>query len=59
MKVVPKIECPQGQNISECPYLNVAIVHEDPLQVEEAGVLEHLLAESPHVVATHPENLED
>ena len=42
-----------------CPYLNVAVVHEDPLQVEEAGVLEHLLAKSPHVVATHPENLED
>ena len=58
MKVVPKLNIFKRQN-SECPYLNVAVVHEDPLQVEEAGVLEHLLAKSPHVVATHPENLED
>ena len=58
MKFEPKLNVFKRQN-SERPYLNVAVVHEDPLQVEEAGVLEHLLAKSPYVVATHPENLED
>ena len=37
----------------------MAVVHEDPLQVEEAGVLEDLLSQFPHIVATHAEDLED
>ena len=37
----------------------MAVVHEDPLQVEEAGVLEDLLSQFPHIVATHAENLKE
>ena len=39
-------------------HLHVAVVHEDPLQVEQAGVLEDLPTQLPDVVAAHAENLQ-
>ena len=37
----------------------MAVVHEDPLQVEEPGVLEDLLSKLPDIVSAHAKNLKE
>ena len=46
------------QNIQHDPYLHVTVVHVDPLEVEQAGRLEHLPPQHPDVVASHPQYLD-
>ena len=42
---------------SFCAYLYVTMVHKDALQVDKARLLEDLLAQHPHVVVRHPQDL--
>ena len=38
-------------------YLYVTMIHKDSLEVDKAGLLEDLLAQDPHVVVRHPQDL--
>ena len=45
------------QKDSFCAYLYVTMIHKDALQVDKARLLEDLLAQDPHVVVRHPQDL--
>jgi len=53
-----KRDCSHGR-VLPLAHLQAAVVHEDPLQVQQARPLKDLLAEAPHVIAAHAQDLED